>query len=364
MLLDLWEPLVGRQQPDVPVLTSVEITVTGLCNLRCIHCAVGEQLVTREPERIPPEEIIRVLDRVPTLTTLSLTGGEPSIRRDLIEDWAVPILRYAKDRGLQTQFNTNLTFELERYLPLEGLVDVLHITWNYRDPGDFARIARVPMAAAERYYHRILRNAEALAARGWFVSAESMMTHETLPALGQFNRLLAAVGCRRHEIHPRYQADWGASLPVLDLETMAEGIERFLEERDPNLWVLFGTFPFFPCSPDPRHRALWRRVREAPGVTIRNDPDGRNRLNIDGITGAVRVTDFADIPPLGNIREGADLVACFAAWQEHPAYRPLKCCCPEAACLGPNLLVAQMYYPGVDFTTRRAILDDPAPAQR
>ncbi|MFZ5824832.1 MAG: hypothetical protein ACOY94_10930 [Bacillota bacterium] len=33
---------------------------------------------------------------------------------------------------------------------------------------------------------------------------------------------------------------------------------------------------------------------------------------------------------------------------------PYNCCCPEAGCTGPNLLVAQMYYPGVDFRRRRA----------
>lgn len=353
---DLWEPLAGRSDPAVPVLTSVEITVTSLCNLRCIHCAVGELLVAQEPQRIPPAAITAALDRVPTLTTLSITGGEPAYSDELVEGWLVPLLRYAKDRGLATQLNTNLTFPFERYRPLLGLVDVWHMSWNWRDGADLARIARVPPAAGERLYRRMLENAEALAAAGCFVSAESMMTPEAAEDLGRWNRLLAGCGVRRHEIHPRYPVDWARTLPVLDLDATAACVERFLAERDPAVWVLFGTFPFLPCDPDPRRRELYWRVRREPNVTVRNDPDGRNRLNIDGITGAVRVQDFADLEPLGNILEGADLNACFAAWQQHPAYQPYRCCCPEAGCLGPNVIVAQTYYPGVDFRQRRAVL--------
>lgn len=352
---DPWEPLTGRLQPTEPVLSSVEITVTGLCNLRCIHCAVGEQLVTREPDRIPLARLIAALERVPTLTTISLTGGEPTFNRELVENWLVPLLRYAKDRGLATQVNTNLTYEPDRYRLMAGLVDVLHISWNWHDPAEFSRVARVPLAGAERLYQRILSNVRILANEGWFVSAESMMTPETLPHLVGYHRLLASAGIRRHEIHPRYPVDWATNLPVLDLPGTAEAVERLLAQRDPSVWMLFGTFPFLPCDPEPERRALYWRVREAPNVTVRGDPDGRNRVNVDGITGAVRVQDFADLPPLGNIRDGADLGACFAAWQQHPVYQPYRCCCPEAHCSGPNLIVAQTYFSDVDFRTRRAI---------
>lgn len=359
---DPWEPLTGRPAPHVPVLTSVEISVTGLCNLRCVYCAVGEQLAVREPARIPVADLIGALDRVPDLATLSITGGEPVASRAAAEGWVAPLLRYARGRGVATQVNTNLTYGLERYLPLEGLVDVLHISWNWADAAHFSHAARVAPGAADALYRRILDNAGALAARGWFISAETMMAPETLPHLGAFNHTLAAAGCRRHEVHPRYPVDWAAALPVLDLETMAAGIRRFLAERDPDLWVLFGTFPFVPCSPDPEHRALWQQAVAAPHVTIRNDPDGRNRINVDALSGAIRVTDFADLPPLGNLRDGDSLAGCFAAWQDHPAYQPFRCCCPAAACLGPNIIVAHTWFAGVDFRARRALVGVPVPS--
>ncbi len=357
MPLDLWDPLTGRTATSGPVLTSVEITVTNQCHLRCVHCAVGELLAPRDQARLPLAAITAALDRVETLTTLSLTGGEVSLSDELVDDWVVPLLQYAHRRGLQTQVNTHFTHDLERYLRMAPWAPLFHMTWNYRDAADFAAITRVAPAVAARLYDRIQTNAATLAGQGLFVSGETMMTPETLPHLGEFSHRLAALGCRRMEVHPRYPADFARHLPVVDLDTMRTGIEQFLSERVPGLWVLFGTFPFLPCSPDPRDRALWHQVQTAADVTVRNDPDGRSRINLDALTGDIRVSDFADLAPVGNVLAGDDLAAALAAWQDHPVFRPYNCCCPEAGCAGPNLIVAQTWLPGVDFRQRRAVVE-------
>lgn len=360
MLHDPWEPLAHRKRPDEPVLSSVEISVTNMCNLRCFHCAVGDQLSPRDEFRVPVDVLIDALEQAPDLKTFSITGGEPMVNPDVVEGWVIPLLRYAKERGLTTQVNSNLTLPLEKYLPLEGLIDVLHISWNYRDESDFQRISGLRPAAADKLFRRMLENMEALAARGWFVSAESMMTPETKDHLGAFNRRLGRHGCRRHEIHPRYPVSWAAALPVLPLEETAATVEKLLDERDPNVWILFGTFPFFPCSPDPEHRRLWLRAKTTPNTTIRNDPDGRSRLNIDSMTGNIRVTDFGNPTALGNILDGVTLVEAFARYQDDPSYAPYRCVCPEAGCLGPNTIVARTYFSHVDFTRRRALVSLPA----
>lgn len=356
---DLWEPLWTRQEGRHR-LTSVEVTVTNRCNMRCRHCAVGESLAMAEPERLPLELIFRRLDEVDGLRTLSLTGGELSESQETLKTYVLPLLRYAKERGLRTQVNTNLTFELERYELIAPYIDVLHISWNYRNVEDFHRIAwghgreHVSLSASERLYHRIVENTRALAAGGCFVSAESMINRETAPHLGAMNRFLADMGCRRHEVHPMYRADWAADLPVVTLDEFREAVGRFLAERNPDLWVLFGTFPFFACSPLPEDQALLAAVRAAPNVTVRNCPDGRNRVNVNAFTGEVFVTDFASVPPLGNIQEDG-LEGVFDRWLQHELFQPYSCYCPEAGCTGPNLLVAEMYYPGVDFRERRAL---------
>lgn len=355
---DPWEPELTRRQ-GAHALTSVEVTVTTRCNLRCVHCAVGETLGAAEPERLPLAIICRRLDEVPGLQTLSVTGGEPSENLRTLREYVLPLLRYARERGLRTQVNTNLTYELGRYELIAPYVDVMHISWNYTSVADFHRVAwghapaPAALASSELLYQRIIGNARALAAGGCFVSAETMMNGHTAPHLPEMNRFIGAMGCRRHEVHPMYPADWAAGLPLLSLDELRAAVDRFLDERDPALWVLFGTFPFLACSPCDEDRALLAKARRAPNVSIRNCPDGRNRVNINCFTGDICVTDFADIPPLGNICNDG-LADVFERWQRHPAFAPYNCYCPEAGCTGPNLIVAHTYHPGVDFRQRKA----------
>jgi radical SAM/CxCxxxxC motif protein YfkAB len=354
---DLWEPELTRRHGRHQ-LTSVEITVTNRCNMRCRHCAVGETLVMQEPDHLPLELLFRRLDELPTLRTLSITGGEPSENLQTLQHYVLPILQYARARGVRTQVNTNLTYDLARYELIAPYVDVLHISWNYAGVDDFHRIAwghgrqHVPLESSAKLYQRILENARALASQGHFLSAESMINAETAPLLGRLNQMIADMGCRRHEVHPMYPADWAGDLPILALDECRAAVERFLDERTPALWVLFGTFPFVACSPDERDRRLLERVKAATNVTVRNCPDGRNRININAFTGDLSVTDFADLPPLGHLA-GDTLQAAFERWQLHPAFAPFNCYCPGAACTGPNLIVAHIYHRGVDFRQRQ-----------
>ncbi|GJM79843.1 hypothetical protein HMSSN139_23390 [Paenibacillus sp. HMSSN-139] len=78
---DPWDPILSLREYGRHVLTSVELTVTNLCNMRCEHCAVGDSLVLKEPEQLPLPLILEALDDVEHLQTISITGGEPTFRR-------------------------------------------------------------------------------------------------------------------------------------------------------------------------------------------------------------------------------------------------------------------------------------------
>jgi radical SAM/CxCxxxxC motif protein YfkAB len=358
-LLDPWDPLHTLQKYGQHRLTSVEFTITQRCNMRCEHCAVGESLVQQEGPRIPLNIILKRLDEVKTLQTISITGGEPSFDEKTIVLYLIPLLKYAKARGLQTQINTNLTLAYERYERLAPYVDVFHISFNYLNAEDFHHIGfakqehPVPFQTAEKLYHQMTDNIVRLARGGAFVSAESMINYRTYDRLPQIHREIVRMGCRRHEIHPMYSSSFAANLAVLSLTQLREAIHHLLDQRNPNLWMLFGTLPFFACSPDRADRELIERLQHTPHVTIRNDPDGRNRLNVNTFTGDVYVTDFSDVPAIGNIKEHA-LEQLFTAWSERELQRRINCYCPTAKCCGPNLLVADMYYKDVNFTSRKA----------
>lgn len=358
---DPWDPWYTRMRKGRHELTGVEFTVTQLCNLRCEHCAVGEMLVKEEGVALPVETLIRRLEEVDTLQTLSITGGEPVLSPRVVEETIRPLLRYARERGIYTQINSNLTLPLSRYEDWVEDVDVLHISYNYRDAADFHRIAfekygrEVPQKAGEKLFHRMVDNAKALSKAGVFVSAETLLSPFTSPHIVQMHRDVAEMGCRRHEVHPLYPSDFARGMELISLDTFRETIHRLVDHRDEGVWILFGTLPFYPCSDNPADRELWLRLHKEKNITVRNDPDGRNRLNVNTFTGDVIVTDFGDVPPLGNIQTDR-LDTIFNRWLDHAEACRHHCFCPEARCTGPNILVADAYYPSTDFQQKKAQL--------
>lgn len=358
---DPWDPIVSLREFGRHVLTSVEMTVTNLCNMRCEHCAVGDSLMLKEPEQIPLSVMLNSLDQVENLRTISITGGEPTFRKQTVDEVIVPLLQYAKARGVRSQINSNLTLDYERYEKLLPYLDVMHISFNYTSERDFHEVgfARsghpVQEEVAKRMYFKMIENSQKLSEAGMFISAESMINYRTHDKLPQIHRLIREMGCQRHEVHPMYAADFAEGLPVLPLEDMRTAIHSLLDARDPDLWMLFGTLPFFACNGEGEDAKLLRRLRQEPNVTVRNDPDGRNRVNVNMFTGDVYVTDFAAIPAFGNVRD-MRLDDIFAEWlNNHPMNQKVNCHCDAAGCCGPNLLVADMYYKDIDFKSRKAI---------
>lgn len=357
---DPWDAWQTRQAKGRYELTSIEFTVTNLCNLRCEHCAVGEALVEKEGSAIPVDILIQRLDEIETLQTISITGGEPIVSPKVVKETIQPLLKYAKSRGIYTQLNSNLTLPLSRYEDWIEDLDVLHISYNYRDVHDFHRIVfanmgrEVDLKAAETLFERMKDNSRTLAKAGVFVSGESLLSPFTSEFIDSMHQDLVEMGCVRHEVHPLYPSDFARGADLISLEQYEEAIQRLLAVRNPNTWILFGTLPFFPCSDNQRHRTLYTQLHRTPNVTVRQDPDGRNRLNVNGFTGDVIVTDFGDIPPLGNIYQDR-LTDIFDRWLQHPMATKYHCFCEQAKCTGPNILVANAYYEEWDFTKRQAI---------
>lgn len=356
---DPWEAYRDMETYGRLELTNVELTTTTLCNMRCEHCAVGYTLRKRDPQPLPLDRIIKRLDEASHLHALSITGGEPMLSMKAVREYVVPILKYARERGLRTQINSNLTLDLARYELIIPYLDVLHISFNYGSFEDYSTIGFAVMEKKPKrdqqklFFDRMVENARELSARGVLVSAETMINKRTLPHLERIHEQVVAMGCRRHEIHPMYPSDFAGALQVATLDEIRSGISRLLDARDENVWMLFGTLPFYPCSSDDRDLALLKRLYEAKNVTIRNDPDGRSRLNVNIFSGDIIVTDFGDTPPLGNIRTTA-LEEAYRQWMKTPLAESLNCHCPAVKCLGPNVLVKNTYYRDIDFTTRTA----------
>jgi len=72
-----------------------------------------------------------------------------------------------------------------------------------------------------------------------------------------------------------YASDFASNLETLSLEEIRAAIHHLLDIRDENVWMLFGTQPFYACSSNPEDLRLLERLYKSKNVTVRNDPDGR-----------------------------------------------------------------------------------------
>src|SRR5690606_27652541 len=144
------------------------------------------------------------------LETISITGGEPSFTERAVREYIVPLLRYARSRGVRSQINSNLTLDYSRYEAVAPWLDVMHISYNYTTAEDFHRIGfgasphQVSFDTAARLYERMIDNARKLADGGMFVSAESMINYRTHLDIVRIHRDIVEMGCKRHEVHPMY----------------------------------------------------------------------------------------------------------------------------------------------------------------
>ncbi|OIK11648.1 radical SAM/CxCxxxxC motif protein YfkAB [Bacillus sp. MUM 13] len=352
---DPWEAYMDIEEYGKLALTNVEFTTTTLCNMRCEHCAVGYTLQPKDPVALPLELLLSRLEEIPALRSLSITGGEPMLSLKSVKNYVLPLLKYARSRGVRTQINSNLTLDLERYLEIAPYLDVLHISHNWGTlddfiDGGFAMMDRKPTREQRaKLFYRMIENSRALAQAGVLVSAETMLNKRTLPHLEHIHKQITEeMGCKRHEVHPMYPSDFASALETLPLEKTREAIHHLLDIRNEDVWMLFGTLPFYPCSSTPEDLELLKRLYSSKKVTVRNDPDGRSRLNVNIFTGEVIVTDFGDAPSLGNIIT-SPLSQSYETWMNSKLAAQLNCHCSSVRCLGPNVLVKNAYYANTDF---------------
>ena len=357
---DPWEAYLDIQEHGKLTLSSIEFTTTYLCNMRCEHCAVGDMLQHKDPVALPIELLISRLDEIPDLRSFSITGGEPMFSKKSVEEYVLPLLQYTHKRGIRSQMNSNLTMPLDRYMTIAPYLDVLHISHNWGTvddfvDGGFANMERKPPRERRaQQFERMIENSRALAEAGVMISAETMLNKRTVPHLEHIhNQVINEMKCARHEIHPMYPSSFAENLEILTLDETRKAIHKLLDYRDEDVWMLFGTLPFYPCSDNEEDLALLKRIYNGKNMSVRNDPDGRSRLNVNIFTGDVIVTDFSNTPSMGNIQTDP-LTNMLDRWLERPLAQTINCHCPAVNCLGPNLLVKDAYYPEMDFTKRKS----------
>ncbi len=118
---------------------------TGGCNFRCPFCHNSELLPNYSKEIMSTEEFFAFLDkRKATLEGVAITGGEPTMQKDL-PDFARHIKGYY---GLDVKLDTNGTnVEMLDGMVCEGLVDYVAMDIK-AGPSGYSRLAGIPVTEA------------------------------------------------------------------------------------------------------------------------------------------------------------------------------------------------------------------------
>ncbi|HVJ04134.1 MAG TPA: GTP 3',8-cyclase MoaA [Candidatus Saccharimonadales bacterium] len=130
----------GRQIHDL------RISITDRCNYRCVYCRTGNE--GAQFAELPLEEYLRMARVFVSLgiTKIRLTGGEPLLRRDIVElVKQLSSLRTLAGTPPELAITTNGHLLAEMVAPLKkaGLTRVT-VSMDAVDPERFARITRAP----------------------------------------------------------------------------------------------------------------------------------------------------------------------------------------------------------------------------
>lgn len=133
--------------------TYMRISLTERCNLRCQYCMPAEGVdLTPKPELLSQDEIVRLANLfvVSGVDKIRLTGGEPTIRKDIDEICS----RLSRLEGLKTLAMTTNGITLATKLPRlkECGLTALNISLDTLVPAKFEFLTR------RKGHHRVLES--------------------------------------------------------------------------------------------------------------------------------------------------------------------------------------------------------------
>jgi cyclic pyranopterin phosphate synthase len=176
-------------------VTYLRISLTEHCNFRCVYCLPTEGLsVLPDRESLTRAEIARlvVLAGRVGVSKIRLTGGEPLLRRDLLEIIAdLRKIETVEDLSITT--NGSLLAPLVPRLQAAGL-DRLNISLDSLDPERFAEVT------LSHVYHRVLEATHLALNAGFPVKLNCLL----LKGLSEDEVLQFAALARRYPLDVRF----------------------------------------------------------------------------------------------------------------------------------------------------------------
>ncbi|AWV32887.1 radical SAM protein [Paenibacillus odorifer] len=269
-------------------LEGLEIGVTSNCNFRCNYCCAYNR---NDGQSIKAKEVIRILDELPGLKRVRLSGGEVTLKFDD----CVEIVTYCASRGIQTQLNSNgslLNAERIGQLVSAGLTTI-HISFNFTTAEAFSKYYNIHPSI----YEKIRENITLFAATSVDTVLETLLFSETQDNMKEISDHVYAMGVRTHEIQNSIIMDHTGWKSIAAREQLKNAVSELIARKKED------TILYFTCM-DRFMDALG--FEEQPGVYFPHCIEGKKQLHLHG-NGDILISELCHPVIIGNIYQGTSL---------------------------------------------------------
>lgn len=280
-------------------LESLEIGLTSWCNFRCTYCCAYQ---TDDTDFLSPDKIIHIIDDLPDLKRIKLSGGEVLG----YFDECLQVIDYCTSRGIAVQVNTNgslLDRQKIRQLEKAGL-EVLHFSLNFTNSKDFKKYYHVE----EKVFHRIKNNIIiSTQCSSMDTVVETILFKETENNMGEIYRFIYGLGVRKHEIQYGIPIDKKKWYEISSGDRLLTIIDLLTEIKKQDSKIFFSCIDLTPCSP------IYQKLKkneDKTGIYFPSCIEGRKQLHLHN-NGDILICELGYPAVIGNVFKGTRLKDIF-----------------------------------------------------
>ncbi|MBY0008937.1 radical SAM protein [Paenibacillus typhae] len=269
-------------------LEGLEVGVTSNCNFRCDYCCAYNR---NDGEAINGKEVIRILEELPGLKRVRLSGGEVTLKfQDCVE-----IVSYCSSRGIQTQLNSNgslLNAERIEQVVKAGLTTI-HISFNFTTAEGFSKYYNIHPTV----YEKIRENITMFAKTDVNVVLETLLFDQTQDNMQEISDHVYSMGVRTHEIQNSIIMGHTGWKAIAAQENLKNAVNQLIANRKED------TTLYFTCMDRFMDRLGFE---EQPGVYFPHCIEGKKQLHLHG-NGDILISELCHPVIIGNIYKGTSL---------------------------------------------------------
>jgi radical SAM protein with 4Fe4S-binding SPASM domain len=259
----------GSHERRFPVLS--EIALTYRCQNRCFFCYASSPERGRTVPEMTTDEVKTVLDKIvdqARVPTVSFTGGEPTLRADLVE-----LAAHARNRGLRTNLITNgIRCADEGYVArlAEAGLNSAQVSVEAGDAATHDAVVDHPGA-----FERTIQGVRNLKAADIHVHTNTTINARNVEALPALVDLLGEMGQEYLSMNMVIRTGGAVGLPDVNYERIGE-IVLSLKERAEGHGMRFVWYSPVPhCLFNPAAHGLGSQSCSAADGLLSVAPDGQ-----------------------------------------------------------------------------------------